>query len=123
MAYGNILATLGAKPGIGGPPPAPAMGVGMGAPPTFPGAPPAPTGAGAIPTGDPSTVPKAAADQAILSLREAQGHFPNLSPMIDAMIDALKAVARPPAPPPPPTSPNAPPESAPVLESGSPGPV
>jgi hypothetical protein len=74
----------------------------------MPGLPPPPTGVGAIPTGDPSSDPKEAADNAVLALRDLMGHFPSLKPTIDGAIDQIKSAAKnankgpaPSAPPPP----------------------
>ena len=101
--------------------------LGVGAPPDLSGVgtPPPPTNVGAMPTGAMGTDAKGAADQAILALRDAQGHFPNLKPQIEAMVDGLKSAAQSQAPAPPmgaPTPPGSP--TAPVsasLESGSAG--
>lgn len=128
--YGNSLAALagGGGPPIGAPPNPAAHGVGMGAPPGMgPGMPPPPTGVGAMPIG-PGTgnSKKAAADQAILDLRELGSHFPALQQMLSATIDAIKAASSTPAPPAPPAGgpavPGAPPPEPVSLEdSGSPG--
>ena len=58
------------------------------------GLPPAPTGIGAIPTGDPGTTAKGAADQAILSLREVLGFYPALGPDVQGIIDKIKGAAQ-----------------------------
>jgi hypothetical protein len=111
-----------------GAPPA-VHGAGLGAPPPMPGLPPPPTGIGAMPTGDPSTNSRAAADQAILALREASSHYPSLKPMLDATIDGLKqaATAGSDAPKAPPTAPSIPggpePATTDLSESGGPGPM
>jgi hypothetical protein len=131
--YGNSLAALagGGGPPIGAPPGPPnpaAHGVGMGPPPGMgPGMPPPPTGIGAIPMGaGAGDNKKAAADQAILDLRELTSHFPSLGPMLSATIDAIKAASSTPAPPAPPaggpTIPGGPsPEPVSLEDSGSPG--
>lgn len=124
MAYGNTLQALLSKasPQVGAPPAAASLG--MGQPPQMPGLPPPPTGLGAMPTGDPSTTKKAAADQAILALREVKGHYPQLATMLDATVDALKAAAQPAQPngasaPAPPSGAGEPPTAP--MESGSSG--
>jgi hypothetical protein len=136
MAYaGSLQALLGAAggggggaPSLGTPPPNPAS-LGMGTPPSLPGLPPPPTGMGAMPTGDPATTKKAAADQAILALREAKGHYPSLGSMLDATDDALKTAAtgaeagKPPAIGSPQPPGEAGMEAAPIMETGSPGPM
>jgi hypothetical protein len=95
MAFGDILAKLGGGGGAAPGAPAPAaQGVGLGAPPVMPGLPPPPSGVGPIPTGDPGTTKKDALDNAVLALREATGHAPNLKSAIEAMIDSLKAEAQ-----------------------------
>lgn len=99
--YGDLL---GQAAGIGDPPPpaAPpgaALGVNAGKPPSMPGLPPPPTGAGGIPTGDPSTNKKEAADNAVTALRELKGHYPALSVQVDAVIDQIKSAAKAPSAP------------------------
>jgi hypothetical protein len=129
MSYGNILqklATGGAAPaGVAAPA---ALGVGVGAPPKMPDLPPPPTMTGAMPTGSPSTDKKAAADQAVTSLRDLKGHYPQLGTMLDATVDAIKAAATGPggaAPTGPlgaPSAPGTPPPAVPApAASGSPG--
>jgi len=128
--YGNALASL-AGGGMGAPPSGPnpaAHGVGMGPPPGMgPGMPPPPTGIGAMPIGaGAGDSKKAAADQAILDLRELTSHFPALGPMLSSTIDAIKAASSTPtAPAPPaggPTLPGTPsPEPVSLEDSGSPG--
>lgn len=119
--YGNMLGKLAAAAS-----PQPAT-LGLGAPPDMSGlgTPPPPTNVGAMPTGGSGTDAKGCADQAILSLRDAQGHFPQLKPQIDAMIDGLKSAAQQQAPAPAmgaPTQPGAPtPSVSPTIESGSSG--
>lgn len=126
MGYGPQLGALGGG-GLGAPPAA--HGVGLGAPPPLPGLPPPPTGIGQMPVGDPSVQSKAAADQAILALREASSHYPALKPMLDATIDGLKQAATasasdPSAPPTSPSVPGAPePATTDLSESGGPGPM
>ena len=118
--YGSVLQGL-----MQSAPPTPAS-VGMGAPPSMPGLPPPPTGVGAMPTGDASTTQKAAADQAILALRQASGFFPSMSTAINGMIDQLKASSKSSAPQPvgTPKAPGAPvPAANPLPESGSAGEV
>jgi hypothetical protein len=94
--YGDLLnqPAPGGAPPIGPPPQAAALGAGLGAPPKMPGVPPPPTGAGAMPTGDPSTDKKEAADNAVMSLREVKGHYPSLGAQVDTMIDQIKSVAK-----------------------------
>jgi hypothetical protein len=80
---------------------------------------------GKMPTGASSSTAKEAADNAILKLREAKGHFPSLGAQIDGVIDAIKKASKPMAPskvgtPPAPGSALG---SAPIMESGSGGPV
>lgn len=100
---------------------------GLGPPPDMPGLPPPPTGAGAMPTGSTSSDPKAAADNAILALRDAQGQFPSLAGQIGSMIDALKAAAGKSGaggPTSAPSDPGTPPPAVPgPSASGSPGPM
>jgi hypothetical protein len=96
--YGQALGALGGAPPM--PPPAAVQGIDMGKPPVMPNMPPPPTGVGAMPVGDPSTTKKAAADSAILALRELKGHYPNLGGMVDSTIDAIKASAKGAAPKP-----------------------
>ncbi len=127
--YGNSLAALAGGGGgpMGAPPNPPAHGVGLGAPPGMgPGMPPPPTGVGAMPIGNPGDTKKAAADQAILDLRELTSVYPSLAPMLQSTIDAIKAASSTPAPPaPPPGGPAVPgapsPEPVSLEESGSPG--
>ena len=114
-AYGAILGQLASKPPIGAPPAA--MGVNAGQPPAMPNQPPPPTGTGAIPLGDPGSTPKGAADDAILTLRTLQGHFPSLAPQIGQWIDTVKAAAKPPAPP---TTGGGAPSSPPGADAGVP---
>lgn len=130
--YGDLLDKLGGGGGAPvGPPPAAAQGVNLGKPPVMPGLPPKPTGVGAMPTGDPSTTKKAAADNAVLSLRELQGYYPSLKQMLDAAIDGIKALAKgaggaepPAAAVGEPAPPGAQPPAAPASPlSGSPGPM
>jgi hypothetical protein len=124
--------------GLAGPPPpgpsaAPtpgntaALGVGMGDPPSMPGMPPKATGVGPVPTGDPGTTKKAAADQGVLALREAKGHFPNLAADIDRMIDQLKSAVSKSGPEPElgkPAPPGSPPNDVPPDDqSGTTGPL
>ncbi len=127
--YGDVLGNppppAGAPPQVGAPPGA-ALGVGMGKPPVMPGLPPPPTNKGAMPTGDPSTNKKEAADNAILALREVKGHYPSLAQVVDGAIDQIKSAAKPPSPtkaglgaPIPPGSPT--PDADPTAMSGSPG--
>ena len=93
----------------------------------MPGLPPPPTGLGPIPVGNPATDRKAAADEVVQKLRDAQGHFPALKDQIDAMVGAFKSATAAPGPPPPPPPsaspmPGAPTPEQPDLEdSGSPG--
>jgi uncharacterized protein YjbJ (UPF0337 family) len=49
---------------------------------------------GAIPTGDPGTTAKGAADQAILALRECLGFYPALGPDVQALVDKIKGAAQ-----------------------------
>jgi hypothetical protein len=123
MGYGAQLAEM-----IGGAGPSPAAhGIGMGQPPAMPGIPPPPNGLGPIPTGDTATTPKAAADEAVLTMRKAIGKFPQLKDQLEATIEALKAAssATAAAPTPPPGAPTMPGAPAPpplgIEESGSPG--
>ncbi|MDE2105310.1 MAG: hypothetical protein KGL39_49245 [Patescibacteria group bacterium] len=117
--YGSMLSKLAqsAQPatlGMGNPPDMSGMGL-----------PPPPTNIGAMPTGGSGTDAKGAADQAILALRDVQGHFPQLKTQIDGMIDSLKSATQQKAPPPPlgaATPPGAPaPSVSPTIESGSAG--
>jgi hypothetical protein len=92
----------------------------------MPGAIPPPTMTGAMPTGDPSTNKKEAADNAILSLRELKGHYPSLSQTVDQAIDQIKSAAKSTPPPKPglgsPTPPGAPPaDTSPTGLSGTTG--
>lgn len=102
--YGALLGQPPAAPppdpagDLGPPPPGAAQGVGMGMPPKMPGMPPPPTGAGAMPTGDPSTDKKEAADNAVIALREVMGHYPSLANTINPVIDQIKTVAKAPSP-------------------------
>jgi hypothetical protein len=100
--------------------------LGTGPPPQMPGLPPPPEMLGGMPTGGASTTGKAAADAAILSLRDAKGHFPSLGDAIENMIAQLKSAASQSGPPPAPVgSPSGPGaatvDSSPTMESGSPG--
>lgn len=58
------------------------------------GLPPAPTMTGAIPTGDPGTTAKGAADNAVLALREVVGFYPALGPDVNAFVEKIKAAAQ-----------------------------
>ena len=94
------LMGMGGPPPGGGPPPPGAPGgaaappnpatLGTGPPPNMPGLPPAPEMIGKMPTGSLSSTPKASADIAIASLRDAKGYFPNLGDSIEAMIAQLQ---------------------------------
>lgn len=135
--YGDLLNPAG--PAMGAPPqppagpppplgipPGAALGVGQGAPPAMPGLPPPPTGKGAMPTGDPSTNKKEAADNAILSLRELKGHYPSLGQTLDQAIDQIKSAAKSAAPAKAalgtPTTPGQPPaDDTSTMQSGGPG--
>lgn len=127
--YGQVLGSpppaADAPPQVGAPPGA-ALGIGLGQPPKMPGLPPPPSMTGAMPTGDPSTNKKEAADNAILALREVKGHYPNLAQAVDSTIDQIKSAAKTPAPskaglgaPIPPGSPT--PDADPTGMSGTPG--
>lgn len=117
--YGSMLGKLAAA--------AQPASLGMGNPPDLSGigTPPPPTNVGAMPTGTSGTDAKGAADNAILALRDVQGHFPQLKTQIDGMIDGLKNAAQAQAPAPPmgaPAPPGAPmPPVSPTIESGSAG--
>jgi hypothetical protein len=118
----GLMAKQGAPGGAGPNPPS----LGMGPPPGMPGLPPPPEGVGAMPTGSQSTTAKAAADAAILALRDAKGYYPSLGQAIDGCIDQIKSAAAAPAPTPPavgqPTSPGAATsEASPTMDSGTPG--
>jgi hypothetical protein len=115
--YGDLL---GKPPGVGAPPmppPGAALGAGLGTPPKMPGLPPPPTGAGGIPTGDPSTNKKEAADNAVLALRELKGHYPSLQGQLDTMIDGIKSAAKAPGKSNPGLGAPAPPGEAPPAET------
>lgn len=122
MSFGAALNAI-----AGGPAAPQAATPGIGQPPKLPGTPPAPTGVGAMPTGNASIDAKGSADQAILALRECSGYFPNLRNDIDALIAQLKSAATPPKGPGPSVgAADAGPaiggsETAPGMESGSPG--
>ncbi len=114
-----------AGPPLGAPPGA-ALGINAGAPPKMPGMIPPPTGKGAIPTGDPSTTKKEAADNAILALREMKGHYPSLATSADSMIDQIKSSSKASSAPKPglgdPIPPGAPPaDTSSTSQSGTPG--
>lgn len=114
--YNNVLQGLMQSP----------ASLGSGPPPAMKGLPPPPTGAGAMPTGDPGSTQKSAADQAILALRQAAGFFPAMTQQINAMIDQFKSSAQSQAPQPVgvPKAPAAPiPITNPLPESGGAGSV
>jgi hypothetical protein len=121
MAMGQILQAAAGRTN-----PA-AMAAPPGPLPPQEGLPPPPSGVGAIPTGDPGTTAKGAADTAILGLRECVGHYPSLAPVIQATIDAIKAAAQTKGGPPKaglgqPSPPGTPPPVVPASgASGSPG--
>jgi hypothetical protein len=64
--------------------------LGVGKPPQMPGLPPPPTGAGAMPTGSPTTTKMTAGADAISSLRSLQGFVPEMFHDINEFIGRIK---------------------------------
>jgi hypothetical protein len=90
MSYLDALSGAGQGPTA---PPSPAS-PGMGTPPPMPGMLPPPTGKGPIPTGGSASTFDTAAGDAISSLKNLTGFFPELGGQITALIADIKGKAK-----------------------------